>query len=92
MTISSNLKTAASWLLLHRSYGTILATYTVMITGGLVCPDSEAVILVVPAFKPVKRPPAETKSALFGLVLVHITLSVTSTVEPSEYVAMALNI
>jgi hypothetical protein len=83
---------AVNSLLLPRSYGAILATYTVMFTGGLVFPDRDAVISVVPAFKPVKRPPAETKSALFGSELVHVTLSVTSTVDPSEYVAIALNI
>ena len=62
-----------------------------MFTGGLVCPDRDAVILVVPAFMPVKRPPAEIKAALLESELVHVTSSVMSSVEPSEYVAVALN-
>jgi hypothetical protein len=74
-----------------RNYWNVLAAYTVTSTEGLVFPERDAVILVVPAFMPVKRPPADIKSALFGLSLVHVTLSVTSSIEPSEYVAIALN-
>lgn len=56
---------------------------TVRITAALVTPDSEAVILVVPAVTPVAKPEDEMVATPLS-ELVQVTWYETSVVEPSE--------
>ena len=63
---------------------------TVRVIAELVTPESEAVILVVPAVTPVASPPVEMVATLVS-ELAQFTFEVISAVEPSEYVPVAVN-
>jgi len=57
--------------------------FVTMFTGGLVIPDSDAVISEFPTCTPVTEPNEETV-AIFGSELLHVTFKVTSCFEPSS--------
>lgn len=63
---------------------------TMRATLRLVTPSRVAVILVVPTATPVAKP-VELIVAVAGVALTHVTWELTSAVEPSEYVPMAVN-
>jgi hypothetical protein len=56
----------------------------------LLIPSKVAVMLVVPAATPVAKP-VELIVAVAGVALAHVTWELTSAVEPSEYVPIAVN-
>ena len=69
---------------------TDVAVVTVKITDGLVTPFRSAAILAVPVVTPLANP----KSSMVAIgveSLVHVTSELMSTVEPSEYVPVAVN-
>jgi len=63
---------------------------TVKVTGALVIPDRDAVILVVPTARPAAKPPP-VMVATTVLELFQVTCVVMSAVELSEYVPVAVN-
>ncbi len=57
----------------------------VTVTGGLVIPDRDAVIVTVPTMMPVNCPPVGcVNSAIVGSELVQVTRELISAVVPSE--------
>ena len=58
--------------------------------GWLVTPDMTAVIFAVPAAMPVANPPAEIVAVPI-VSLAHVTWELMFAVDPSEYVAVAIN-
>jgi len=65
------------------------ASTSVMSAGMLVIPYRLASIKAVPVAKPLAKPVGEMFTPV--LLLCQVTLEVTSSVEPSEYMAMAVN-
>ena len=57
----------------------------VTLTGGLVIPDRDAVIVTVPTLMPVNCPPVNcVNAAIVGSELVQVTRALISAVAPSE--------
>lgn len=57
--------------------------FVMTFTGGLVIPDSDAVISLFPTVTPVTKPIEETVAMLMS-ELLHVDVKVTSCIDPSE--------
>ncbi|MGB8264298.1 MAG: hypothetical protein WCF70_10450 [Dehalococcoidales bacterium] len=65
----------------------------VTVTGELVIPEKEAVIVTVPIATPCNCPPdGWSNSAMVGSELCQVANELISAVEPSEYVPVAINV